>query len=303
MSIEGSLMKKGSVPQAPNFIVAGAIKAGTTTLYQYLKQHPQVFVPETKELRYFAYDTKDQWCIENGQAFPIKSFDKYLDEFSSVKDEIAVGEVSPNYLASATAPQAIHSVYPDMKIIFSLRNPVDSAYSAYQMDVRAGRESRPIEAALATTERRVERYRYYNYLKDWYALFENEQILVIAFDDLVREPEATMTEIYAFLGVDTQYKLATENVATNRGGMPESKLSKLFFRSTNRIRKTQLAKKYKAYIPSFAFEFYQNLRNSSLKKASPMPDGIRSQLCEYYRDDVAALGKLTNLKVGKWGIV
>jgi hypothetical protein len=295
-------MQIEAAPKAPNFIVAGAIKAGTTTLYQYLKQHPQIFVPETKELRFFAYDTTDQWCLENGQAFPIKSFDKYLDEFSTVKDEIAIGEVSPNYLASAIAPQAIHSIYPDMKMIFSLRNPVDSAYSAYQMDARAGRETRPIESALATTERRVERYRYYNYLKEWYALFENEQILVIAFDDLVREPEATMVEIYAFLGVDTQYELSTQHVATNRGGMPESKLSKLFFRSTNRIRKTQLARKYKAYIPSFAFEFYQNLRNSSLKK-NPMPDGIRSQLRDYYRDDVAALEKLTNLKVDKWGIV
>jgi hypothetical protein len=231
-------MQKNAAAKAPNFIVGGAIKAGTTTLYQYLKQHPQIFMSERKELRYFAYDPTNQWCIENSHAFPIKTFDKYLEEFSTVNDEIAIGEVSPNYLASAFAPGAIHAAYPDIKLIFSLRNPVSSAYSAYQMDVRAGRESRPLEIALATTERRVERYRYYHYLKEWYALFEKEQILAINFDDLVKEPQATMAEIYAFLDVDSQYRLSSEPVATNRGGLPENALSRLFYRSSNALRKT-----------------------------------------------------------------
>ncbi len=296
-------MRKNAAAKAPNFIVAGAIKAGTTTLYQYLKQHPQVFVPARKELRFFAYDVADQWCIENGHAFPIKSLDKYLEEFSTVGQEIAIGEVSPNYLASQLAPRAIRSAFPNIKLIFSLRNPVNSAYSAYQMDARAGRERRPVEIALATTERRVERYRYYNYLKEWYALFEAGQILVINFDDLVERPDATMAGIYAFLGVDTGFQISANSVDTNRGGLPDGSVSRLLFRASNALRKMQFVRKSKAYLPKYVVDYYRNMRNSSLKPAAPMPDTIRNQLRDYYRDDVAALAKLTNLKVEQWRII
>ena len=91
----------------PNLIVGGALKGGSTTIYHYLKQHPQIFMAKRKELRFFAYDVNDPWCLENNHAFPIKTLDDYKAAFSSVTNEIGIGEASPNYLASLTAPQRV----------------------------------------------------------------------------------------------------------------------------------------------------------------------------------------------------
>lgn len=289
--------------RCPNFIVGGAIKAGTSSLHQYLKQHPEIFVPDRKELRYFAYDRNNEFCIQHPEAFPIKSAEQYLQEFSTVAGEIAIGEVSPNYLASNIAPSEIHSFFPEMKLIFSLRNPIDSAYSAYQMDVRAGRETRPVELALATNERRVERYRYYNYLKEWYKIFNSEQIFVVSFDNLISNPEATMKEIFAFLGVDSSYTPSIENVATNSGGLPETFISTKVYRATLALRRIDVARRARAYMPQFAYAYYRKMRDSSLKKAPPISNALRSDLCNYYREDVYALKELTKLQVEKWGIL
>lgn len=289
--------------KAPNFIVAGAIKAGTSTLYHCLSQHPKVFMPHRKELRYFAYDVRNDWCISNSRAFPIKSFDKYLDEFAGVESHIAIGEASPNYMASAFAADAIYSKLPSIKLIFSLRNPIDCVYSAYQMDVREGRELRPLELALATTERRVERYKYAYHLKHWYELFDKEQILVISFEDLIGDTDATMQKVFAFLDVDTSFRPNMQNVATNKGGLPSGKLATQLHRATIVMRRVEALRKLKLYLPNFMYSAFRTMRDSSLEKVPPMPDKLRHNLCDYYRSDVQSLVTLTNLDVEKWGVI
>jgi len=124
--------------QLPNFIVGGALKAGTTSLNYYLKQHPDVYMSPFKEPRYFAYDPAGPTNGDSGLHFPVTTLEQYAELFAGATNEKAVGEVSPHYIISPIAPRRIHDTLPGVKLIFSLRHPVKRAYSVYWQAVRLG---------------------------------------------------------------------------------------------------------------------------------------------------------------------
>ena len=110
----------------PNFIIVGAPKAGTTALYHYLNQHPKVYLSKIKEPGYFR-----SFIPENIIPLPITSKEKYLELFSDVKKEVAVGEASTVYLNDPGTVKIIHDAIPDCKIIIMLRDPIERTYSSY----------------------------------------------------------------------------------------------------------------------------------------------------------------------------
>lgn len=287
----------------PNFIVGGALKGGSTAVFHYLKQHPQIFVAEEKELRYLGYDKNDPWCQAHPEAFPITTLEDYLNAFAGVQDEIAIGEASPAYMASPFAAQRTKELFPHVKLIFSVRNPIDSAYSSYQMDVRAKREDRPVEEAFGSEERRVERYRYYHYLKNWYDLFPADQIKVILFDDVIKNPVPTMQELYRFLKVDETFVPNPKAIEKNSGGLPKNALAGHFYHVANNLRRVEFLQKAKTLLPSSVTKTYKAARNASLEKAPSLPEEIRADLRNYYAEDVHNLGELTGVEVSKWKIV
>ena len=129
-------MSKNSLP---NFILVGAIKSGTTSLYHYLNEHPQIYMPRIKEPRFFTSSAllkKEKFNNKFLKRFapaPINNLDDYKSLYSNVKNEIAVGEASPQYLFTyETTIPLIKKYLGDIKIILILRNPVDRAYSAYK---------------------------------------------------------------------------------------------------------------------------------------------------------------------------
>ena len=124
----------------PNFVVIGAAKAGTTALYWYLQEHPEVFMSPLKETNFFAYGVDPEGRLLYGDPelhrFPIKNLDAYADLFAGAGDEKAVGEASPIYLECPEAAGRIQQLLPEARIICGLRDPVDRAYSDY-LDVLA----------------------------------------------------------------------------------------------------------------------------------------------------------------------
>ena len=139
----------------PNFITIGAAKAGTTALYQYLAEHPQVFMSPTKETNYFAYGLDKQGHLLYGDPeyhrFGVRSWSDYGALFTNADDAVAIGEVSPIYLECPQAAARIRERLPDVRIICGLREPVDRAYSDYLMYLRIrGRPFDP-ERDLAAT--------------------------------------------------------------------------------------------------------------------------------------------------------
>ena len=160
----------------PTFLIIGAAKAGTTGLFKYLQQHPEVFISPKKEIHYFDanHDKGDEW---------------YLDHFDQ-SDKKVLGEASPIYYFYPGTLELIHAFDPTLRLIFLLRNPVDRAISHYWMEFNRDRESRQMlkafedENPCSTTEDSIRifsykaRGEYHRRLDKIYSLFPREQVHV-----------------------------------------------------------------------------------------------------------------------------
>lgn len=195
----------------PNFIVIGAPKSGTTSLYFYLRQHPDIYLPLEKELNYFSsrYDAKiingprDVDALNRG----CQSWTKYCQQYASVKHQTAIGDISPNYFyQAADTGKWIQQRLGTIKIIILLRNPIEKAYSQYMHLVREGRETLDFyQALLAETERcrknwaNVWRYAesslYSQRVKAYLEIFGKPNVKVILFDNLVNHTQSILTEV------------------------------------------------------------------------------------------------------------
>jgi len=205
----------------PSFLVIGAQKAGTTSLYAYLTAHPAVLGSSIKEVQYFSkfYDRGEDWYLSY---FPLELRGRAARLRAGVRP--AVGEASATYLFHPRAPDRVQRFDAGMKLIAVLRDPVDRAYSHYQMEHRWGRERLSFEDALdreaALTpelERMiaepahesqeaidcsyVARGRYAEQLERWLERFPREQLLTLTSDELLADPGGSMETVARFLGV------------------------------------------------------------------------------------------------------
>jgi hypothetical protein len=196
---------------APNFFIVGAAKAGTTSLHAYLSSHPQVFMSALKEPHYFA-DFEVSPELDNFLPV-IRRRSDYHELFKNSDGYVAVGEASPSYLCDPAAAERIKSAIPTAKIIISLRNPVERAYSHYLMDFNRGSETLPFEEALefdlarqekgwGKSPQYVELGLYANQVKSFLQEFGRDQVLIVLFEDLVRDTRGTMRGIARFLGIN-----------------------------------------------------------------------------------------------------
>jgi hypothetical protein len=186
----------------PNFIIIGAGKAGTTALYQYLRSHPQIFLPEVKEPDFFT--DKGNWH---------RGVEWYEQLFATARPEHrAVGEASPSYTnfpRFVGVPERIHRVVPGAKLVYLVRHPIRRMQSNYLQRVQGGRESLPIEEALFTRDY-LDISRYGLQLRQYLQWFPREQILLVRSEDLKERREDTLRRVLQFLGVDADAALAAE---------------------------------------------------------------------------------------------
>jgi len=178
----------------PNFLIIGAAKSGTTALYTYLKQHPEIFMSTPKELRYFSNVSSPPEGIPHHRA--VFSLEEYKSYFDAVTDEKAYGESSPMYLYTPGTAERIRTAIPDVKILAILRNPIDRAYSAYTHALRDWIETaETFEEALEKEPERIgagwgmlwhyaNAGYYYEQLSRYYKVFDPDQIRVFLHDDL-----------------------------------------------------------------------------------------------------------------------
>jgi len=192
--------------QLPGFIIIGAQRGGTTSLYNYLIDHPQVGAATRKEVHFF-----DRYFE--------KGIDWYRAHFPRRGEFVIVGEASPYYLFHPEAPQRILAAMPRAKCIALLRNPIDRAYSHFHFEVARGREPLPFAEA---TEREPERlrtsddlmgpaWRHHSYLargayadqiRRWLTVFPPEQLLILQSEEFYRDPQRILHLTQDFLGVD-----------------------------------------------------------------------------------------------------
>lgn len=280
----------------PNFIVAGAKKTATTSMYEYLKQHPQIYMSPIKEAKYFAYEPHNPNHVSAGyQQYPIRTMEAYQDLFRDVTNEIAIGEASPLYISSLYALQQIYQTIPTVKLIFSLRNPVDRVYSDYIMRVRGGYEERPVAQAMQEDLDDFRQKTYYKWLSPWYEHFPVEQIKVVLFEDIKKDAVQVMQELYQFLGVDAGFR---PDVSRHHqiGGLPKSQAKQTIVNYLRRYRFLRF------YLPKGLRIHFTDFARGNLEKAPPLPDDLRQMLSQMYCEDLPELSKLIGRDLSIWGL-
>jgi len=288
----------------PNFIVIGAAKAGTTALYWYLADHPQVFMTSMKETNFFAYGLDDKGKLLYGDPelhhFPVRSLRQYKLLFEDADDATAIGEASPIYLECPQAASRIARLIPDAKIICGLRDPVDRAYSDYLMYLRNRERRLEPEADLIPTAAWTQPYShwmqiglYHSLLSRYYDVFPSEQIHVFLFDDLRKNSREVMQNIYRFLGVNSSFDPDFET-PHNVGGVPASMLLERVL--TNSPVKATL----EPLLPRWASDGVRRFRGRTMRKAQSLPPELRQNLVHHFRDDIAKTSDLIGRSLEHW---
>ncbi|HEC65573.1 MAG TPA: sulfotransferase [bacterium] len=279
----------------PNFLIIGAAKAGTTSLYYYMKQHPQIFMSKIKEVNYFAYEGPNTKTFLGELAvndFDITTYEEYIDLFKEVRNESVIGEASPIYLESLVSADRIRKLLPKAKLLVILRNPIEKAFSDYTMAVRNCRQTLGIEEALVEESHHVQVGFYYDKLKRYFDLFPRNQIKVCLYDDLKRDTLSLVQEIYDYLDVDNDFEpdLSHKNV----GGFPKNKaLNSILVKiGRNNLIKT--------ITPNWLSDIYHVIYNKNLEKKIELPQNIRTNLIYLYEEDILKVQDLIQRDLESW---
>ncbi len=282
----------------PNFFIVGTPKAGTSSLYAYLNDIPEIYMSPIKEPNYFSRGTSFE---KYRKKRIIRDENEYLHLFSKVKDEKIVGEASPNYLADPEAPHLIHKVVPHARILISLRDPVERLISAYFMFQRLGvvktsfhellvKKSGSDEEIAMMNRRLLQIGLYSENVKKYFDIFGREQVKVIIFEEFIKDAKGTIEEILRFLGISQKLDNFKDEVH-NPFGVARGSIAQFIFRDY-RIR--TIAEKFLSPGQRMA------LREKLLIKKQPKPKinpEDKKLLGEFYYDDVQKLQKILERKL------
>jgi hypothetical protein len=315
--------------------VIGAPRSGTTSLFEYLNAHPQVFMSPVKEPEFFSaacldgirQTTPDRGAgslEEEAAQSPALHAElaRYLALFDRAGDERVRGEASTGYLAHPTAAARLQRHVPDAKLIAVLRDPADRAHShmvhsrrifaeqgQVPLTIEAGRplteELRDVvDAALRDGSRAPARTVaevwlrtgfYFEHLSRFRSLFPEGQLQVILFDDLARDPQAVMADVFRFLGVDEAFKLPT-TAAFNVSVVPRNVNVFGFFTTRNSFMRSA-----RMMAPASVRAMAMRARNRVLATEKPTLDAdLRRKLVAVYRADILQLQDLLRRDLSSW---
>jgi len=294
----------------PNFLIIGAAKGGTTALHHYLQQHPEIFMSTPKELRFFLLegqtpDFRGPGDMEDLQT-AVKNLEDYRAHFAEGARFHARGESSPQYMYFPRAAERIRQHIPDVKLIAVLRQPADRAYSAYLLKRFVGKERLGFADALAAEERRFAdgwshhwHYRrrgfYAAQLRPYFDLFKREQLKFYLYEDFVTDPVGLMQDIFRFLDVDDSFA-PDVSVRHNESKHPRS-LGLQGFLTEPRAAKNL----FKNVVPArWTRRLGDRLRRQNLKRPERLPDELRRQLTEGYREDIEELQGMIGRDLSHW---
>ena len=301
----------------PNFFVVGVVKGGTTSLYHYLDQHPEVYLPPVKETNHFAAaDIRPEHFLPEYATDVRIDLDAYIangmkqqvhiahvnDEkhykalFSRANGAKAVGEISNSYMICPSAALAIHEFNPEAKIIVVLRNPISRVWSQYLMNLR---EAKTANRAFAdeifadaeadpkgwgVNHQYLELGNYASQLARYFELFGRERVKIVFFEEYKASPGDVMRELCTFLEIDPDFAFDF-SVKSNKASLPRSaSLNTLLVKSgAVKFAKSITPKPLRARLANVLY---------SNKNMPSLGDADRSTLQSYYADEVAALCRL-----------
>lgn len=284
----------------PNFLIIGSPKSGTTSLYTYLSQHPEIEFSDRKEPKYFCWKDKNLNFSGNEKVLgqikqsTIKDLNSYVMLFQD-KEARFVGEASADYFHTEIAPQNIYEFNPKMKSILILRNPVERAYSDWRHNVKMGYE--PIKSfrkAIDCIEERrwkngvpyfeyLKKGNYSTHLKRYYEFFDPANILVLTFDELEKDANEVCNQIIHFLGIQDPFLFDVEKVHMKNSYTPKYYTFQRWAKKIGTI--------------SSSLELFIKDLNALPKEISKKE---KSKLIDYYKKEISELEILINKNLQHW---
>jgi len=281
----------------PDFFIVGFPKCGTTSLYEYLKGHPDVFMSAAKEPRYFG-EPETVGPSAHDLVYPDDE-QRYLNLFAEARDERRVGEATSSYVYSEAAPSRIRAFQPAVRIIAMVRDPVRMIQSFHSQRVEEGRELiADFEQAVAPEpvghrEYYVDRAGYARYLPRWIDALGRDRVHFIVMEDLVADPVGTYARVLAFLEVDPTYR--PDFVAYNTRWTTRFPLVRRAARSPVPqwlLRRALPAVVGEARVRSGVRRFRHSSLGRKETRSTPMSPKLRAELRRDLEPDVARLSEM-----------
>jgi hypothetical protein len=291
----------------PNFFIVGAAKSGTTALYRYLREHPDVYLPDVKEPRFFSYDPEDRTRYAGPRAHElidsvVTDRDAYEALYGAVNGERAIGDVSPAYLPSPVAARRIRSAVPHARVVAVLRDPVERAYSHFLDNLGSGWEPETdFERVLDLREqrRRARWWRKWDYvdngfyaaqLERYFDAFEPDRIRIYLYEELRADTRALVSDLLRFLEVDPAVELDV-SARYNVSAVPRSKAVHRLLSAPTSVRRA-----LKPLVPA---RMRTRIRRGNLYRPQ-MSATARARLRDLYREDVTRLEAMIGRDLSAW---
>jgi hypothetical protein len=293
----------------PNVLLLGVGKAGTTSMYHYVRQHPQAAVSSIREPKFLMYAGHLQIPIR-GKTPPFKVLTREAYEalYSGYEDRMARMDISPSYFVfPEQSILGIRQYVPEAKMIVIYRQPADRGYSNYLMHVRMGDEPLATyaealeaeQAGLPRTRGQIRTYfdrgLYLQRTKRFLESFPREKFLFMLYDDLVADQNKFLEEIFTFLGIQPGFRPDTSR-RHNAGAWPRSLLVHRLVTSMNPVKKSLVRR----LPPGFRKSLERKIHAVNLNTPPKLDRELRRELTRKYREDILGLQDLLGRDLSPW---
>ncbi len=277
----------------PNFIVIGAGKAGTTSLWGYLREHPQVFMSEPKELNFFT--TEHNW--DRGLAW-------YESHFANAGNALAIGEVTGSYTNWPNfngVPQRMVEILPDAKLVYVIRHPIERIVSAFKYMTLRGDEDKPMDEAIRTNPMYLSVSSYATQIEQFLKVYPKERLHVIVSEDMRDDRSATIKGVFEFLGVDPDVELEILKHEFNRTDRKLREPRALL----RRVKRIPGYKPLVNHLPNSLKQFGSRLGTRDIinLEETRLSDETRAFIEDSLRDDLARLRTHLGEDFHCWGLL
>jgi len=308
----------------PDFLLVGAAKSATTSLYHYLRQHPGIQMTSIKESWFFSFlDNPPRYASPGALSNVVSNVKEYVKLFAGARADQKLGDASPSYLYTyRDTIRNIRSLYPagyleNLRIVVSLREPVSRTYSQYWTFRRVAEEPLAFEEAIEdeVVERRLRNNwnifydykgfgRYYEQVDAYLTAFGKDRVLIVLYDDIRNDPVDVCRKIFAFIGVDPGFVPDTSLRYNDVTGEPRNKWLLRILRSRNPVKRAITAgvKRVLARLPreptlkaleSFVKHVFRHQRVE-------MAPQTRAKLRQFFTEDVRRLEGLIGRDLSHW---
>lgn len=279
-----------------DFIGIGAQKSGTTWLAQCLGEHPQIFIPKIKELFYFS---KDALPVLEKEKLSYEQYKKYFHKASAGQIK---GEFTPLYLYDEHSPGSIKELFPGIKILVIIRDPIYRAYSHYRHIKMTKPTSESFSEMLKTELALINWGQYYKWLKKYYEIFPKENIKVIIYEEFKRAPEKFLKELFIFLQVSPDFIPPSAQKRVNvKKDVRNEKIRNLKYRLRQKFFKFPLGRMIIKLISLLKInELLKKICYADDHGAEPIDNATLDRLKEIFKEDKINLEKLLGKKLDHW---